>query len=160
LVATVVGFSVARFALGLCEGGNFPAAVKAVGEWFPRRERALATGIFNSGTNIGAILTPLLIPWIALTMGWPASFLLTGALGLICAFAWLVIYRPPEEHPNLSPAELAYIRSDPPEPATSVSWVRLLEYRPTWVFAVGMVLTSPVWWFYLNWAPGFFADKH
>src|SRR5438876_157443 len=129
---TVFTFATARFGLGLAEGGNFPAAIKTVSEWFPRKERAFATGLFNAGCNLGAIITPLVVPWITITLGWPAAFLMTGSLGLICMVAWMVIYRPPEVHPNLSGAELAYIRSDPPDPQTRIPWASLLGYRITW----------------------------
>jgi len=125
----------------LAEGGNFPAAVKTVGEWFPRSERALATGLFNAGCNIGAVLTPLIVPWIVVKMGWPAAFLITGSLGFFCVVAWMVVYRPPEEHPNLSADELSHIRSDPPDPPAKIPWAELLGYRATWAFIAGMALT-------------------
>jgi ACS family hexuronate transporter-like MFS transporter len=157
---TVMQFGMARFGLGLAEGGNFPAAIKTVSEWFPAKERALATGLFNAGCNVGVILTPLFVPWITTHLGWPAAFLVTGSLGLIGAVAWMVIYRPPQSHPNLSGTELAHIRSDPPDPAVHISWLQLLEYRATWAFAVGMLMSAPIWWFYLYWIPGFLYDKH
>src|SRR4051812_934870 len=125
---TAAGFSAARFALGLGESGNFPASIKTVAEWFPGRERAFATGIFNAGSNIGAIVTPLIVPWIALTYGWRAAFIVTGALGFLWLVAWLLVYRPPEEHAKCSPAELAYIRSDPVEKPRRVRWAELLRY--------------------------------
>lgn len=156
----VVQFSAARFALGFAEGGNFPAAVKTVGEWFPRSERALATGLFNAGCNIGAVLTPLIVPWIVVNMGWPAAFLITGSLGFVCVVAWMVVYRPPEQHSNLSAAELEHIRSDPPDPPVQIPWGELLGYRATWAFIAGMALTSPIWWFYLYWVPGFLYKQH
>lgn len=152
---SVVGFIVMRFLLGLGEAGNFPAAIKTVAEWFPRRERALATGIFNSGTNIGALLTPLVVPWIALTWGWYWAFVLTGLIGFVWLVAWLLIYAPPEQHPRVSPAELAYIRSDPAEPVVAIPWRKMLPYRQTWAFALGKFLTDPVWWLYLFWIPDF-----
>ncbi|HEY7091416.1 MAG TPA: MFS transporter, partial [Tepidisphaeraceae bacterium] len=121
-VARSVGaFSAARLGLGLAEGGNFPAAVKTVSEWFPKKERALATGLFNSGSNIGAIVTPLTMPWITVHWGWPAAFIISGSLGFLWLVAWLTLYRPPGEHPRLSSEELAYIRRDPPEPHVEVS---------------------------------------
>jgi MFS transporter, ACS family, hexuronate transporter len=161
LVRSVAGFSAARFGLGVSEGGNFPAAIKAVGEWFPRRERALATGIFNAGSNVGALITPLVVPWLTISFGWPAAFLATGALGFVWLVAWLILYREPERDPRLSPEELTYIRSDPPEPSyETIPWLRLLGHRQTWAFAVGMFMTSPIWWFYLYWVPDFLNKRH
>jgi ACS family hexuronate transporter-like MFS transporter len=157
---TVPHFCIARFGLGLAEGGNFPAAIKTVSEWFPRKERALATGLFNAGCNIGAILTPLIVPWIALNMGWPASFFITGALGLVCALAWVLVYRRPQQHPRLSQAELEHIQSDPPDPVVHIPWAQLLAYRATWAFIVGMFLSAPIWWFYLYWIPDFLFKRH
>lgn len=159
-VQSVMGFSAARFALGLGEAGNFPAAVKTVAEWFPKKERAFATGIFNSGSNIGAIVTPLVVPWITVTYGWRAAFLITGALGFIWLVFWLLLYRRPEEHPRLSPAELAYIRSDPEEATTKIAWARLIPHRQTWAFAMGKFITDPVWWFYLFWLPDFLGKTY
>ena len=154
------GFSAARFALGIGESGNFPASIKTVAEWFPGRERAFATGIFNAGSNIGAIVTPLIVPWIALNYGWRTAFIVTGALGFLWLIAWLLVYRAPEEHPKCSPAELAYIRSDPIEKARTVKWAELLRYRQTWAFALGKGLTDPVWWFYLFWLPKFLDARY
>lgn len=154
--ASLAGFTVARFALGIAEGGNFPAAVKTVGEWFPIRERALATGIFNAGSNIGALVTPILVPAIlTIGFGWPTCFIVTGTFGLIWLIAWLAIYRAPERHPRLSPQELRLIRSDPPDPPARVRWLDLIRYRATWAFVVGVALSSPIWWFYLYWLPDF-----
>ena len=152
---TATGFSIARAALGLGESGNFPGAIKATAEWFPKRERAFATGIFNAGSNIGAIVTPLVVPWIALHWGWREAFVATGALGFVWLAFWLWIYRSPEEHPKVSPAELAHIRSDPVEASTPVAWTRLLKHRQTWAFVLGKFLTDPIWWFYLYWLPKF-----
>ncbi len=160
LARTTAGFSAARFALGLGESGNFPGAIKAVAEWFPRRERALATGIFNAGSNVGAIVTPILVPWLALTWGWRWAFVVTGALGFLWLAAWLLLYRDPVSHPRVSPAELAHIRSDPTDPAETISWRRLLSYRQTWAFAIGKGLTDPIWWFYLYWLPKFLDAEH
>lgn len=157
---SVAGFIVARFALGLGESGNFPGAIKVVAEWFPKRERALATGLFNSGTNVGALVTPLVVPWIAVTWGWYWAFVATGALGFLWLGWWWIGYRPPEQHPRVSAAELAYIRSDPPEPAVRVPWSTLLKYRQTWAFALGKFLTDPVWWLYLFWIPDFLNRNH
>ncbi len=155
LARSAFGFGLARFALGLGEAGNFPAAIKTVAEWFPKRERALATGIFNSGSNVGAIVAPLVVPLIAVNYGWQWAFILTGALGFIWLAFWLVAYRRPEEHPKLSRAELAHIQSDPMEPTTRIAWARLLPHRQTWAFALGKFLTDPVWWVYLFWLPKF-----
>ena len=160
LARTAAGFSAARFALGLGESGNFPAAIKIVAEWFPRRERALATGIFNAGTNAGAVIAPIIVPWITLTWGWRASFVVTGALGFVWLIAWLVIYRPPQEHRRCGAAELAHIQSDRDEPSQRVSWIRLLGYRQTWAFAIGKALTDPIWWFYLYWLPKFLDTRY
>ncbi len=160
LASTAAGFSAARFALGLGESANFPGSIKTVAEWFPARERAFATGIFNAGTNVGAIITPLLVPWITLRWGWRAAFVVTGALGFIWLVAWLAIYRAPEENPRLSAAELAYIRSDGEQPVTPIPWIRLLGYRQTWAVIAGKGLTDPVWWFYLFWLPKFLDAKY
>ena len=153
-------FAVARSALGFGEAGVFPASIKSVAEWFPKKERALATGIFNAGTNAGAIVTPLVVPWIAVHWGWRSAFLLTGVLGFVWLIFWLLLYRKPEEHPRLSKAELDYIRSDPSEPVGKVSWSALLPHRQTYTFVVGKFLTDPIWWFYLFWVPDFLQRKH
>ena len=153
-------FVAARAALGLGEGGVFPVSIKAVAEWFPRRERALATGIVNAGTCVGAIITPLIVPWITVRLGWRPAFLMTGALGFIWLFLWLAIYRKPEDHPRCSKAELDYISSDPPERAGKTPWLSLVRHRQAWAFIVGKFLTDPVWWFYLFWVPGFLQREH
>jgi ACS family hexuronate transporter-like MFS transporter len=158
--ATVLGFSAARFALGLAEGGSFPACVKSVSEWFPKKERALAFGIFNAGSNVGALAAPLLVPWLTVRFGWPTAFIATGAFGFAWLVFWQVYYRSPERHPRLSAAELDYIRSDPPDPPVKIPWLTLLRYRQTWVFVVGMFLSSPIWWFYLYWIPDFLNKRH
>ena len=160
LARSVFGFGVARFALGLGEAGNFPAAIKTVAEWFPKEERALATGIFNSGSNVGAILAPLAVPWIAVTWGWQAAFVVTGAVGFLWLVAWLAIYRRPEEHPRLSAAELAHIQGGPPESSGKISWRKLIPHRQTWAFAAGKFLTDPVWWFFLFWLPKYFTETY
>jgi ACS family hexuronate transporter-like MFS transporter len=157
---TVLGFGAARFLLGLAEGGNFPAAVKSVSEWFPKKERALATGIFNAGSNVGALAAPLLVPWLTVKFGWPMAFIATGALGFAWLVAWQIFYQSPEKHPSLSPGELAYIRSDPPDPVIKVSWLALLKYRQVWAVLVGMFLSAPIWWFYLYWIPDFLHKRH
>jgi ACS family hexuronate transporter-like MFS transporter len=154
-VRTIPGFSFARAALGLTEGGNFPSAIKAVAEWFPRKERAFATGLFNSGSNIGAVAAPILVPWITLTWGWQEAFIATGSVGFLWLLLWWLIYRSPDDQPRVTPAELAYIRSDPPDPKEHISWLRLLGYRQTWAYMVAKLMTDPVWWFYLYWLPKF-----
>jgi ACS family hexuronate transporter-like MFS transporter len=148
--ATAAGFSAARFALGLGESANFPGSIKTVAEWFPPRERAFATGIFNAGTNVGAIITPLVVPWITLTWGWRAAFLVTGALGFIWLTCWLVLYRSPTERADV-PAEA---------PATRIPWIKLLGYRQTWAVIAAKGLTDPVWWFYLFWLPKFLDARY
>jgi ACS family hexuronate transporter-like MFS transporter len=160
LARTSAGFSAARFALGLGESANFPASIKTVAEWFPARERAFATGIFNAGTNVGAIVTPLVVPWIALTWGWRAAFIITGSIGFLWLFVWLAVYRPPREHPRVSAAELEHIESDPKPPAFAVKWTTLLRHRQTWAFALGKGMTDPVWWFYLFWLPKFLDARY
>ena len=152
---TAAMFSAARALLGLGESANFPAAIKTVAEWFPKRERALATGIFNAGSNVGAIVAPVAVPWIALTWGWQAAFISTGALGFAWLIVWLAVYRAPAQHRNLSPRERAYIESDPPDAAISVRWRELLKHRETWAFAAGKALTDPIWLFDLFWLPKF-----
>lgn len=160
LTGAAAGFALARFMLGLGEAGNFPAAIKTVAEWFPKRERALATGIFNSGSNVGAIITPLVVPWITLHWGWQWAFIATGAIGFLWLFFWLPLYRSPEQHPRLSSAELNYIRSDPPEPSTPIPWKKLFPHRQTWAFAIGKFMTDPIWWLYLFWIPDFLKRNH
>ena len=159
LVTSVLGFGFARFLLGLGEAGNFPAAVKAVSDWFPKQERALATGWFNSGSNVGAILAPLTVPWLALRFGWRWAFVAVGGVGLLWIAAWLLLYQDPAHHPRLSRAELDYIRSDPPEPDHPVSWRVLICARPVWGILLAKFLTDPVWWFYLFWAPKFLNSQ-
>jgi MFS transporter, ACS family, hexuronate transporter len=153
-------FFAVRFMLGLGESGNFPAGVKAVTEWFPKKERALAIGVFNAGANIGAILTPLIVPFIVIWFGWRAAFLITGAIVFVWLFFWWTIYRRPREKKNLSQAELAYIESDPADAPGTVKWLPLLAHRQTWAFALGKFIIDPVWWFFLFWLPSFFADRH
>jgi ACS family hexuronate transporter-like MFS transporter len=160
LCGSLFSFGVARAALGLGESGAFPASIKTVAEWFPRKERALATGIFNAGTNVGAIATPLLVPWITLRYGWRWAFLLTGAIGFLWFVAWILVYRKPEEHPRCTPEELAYIQSDRAGPVEQLPWSRLIAYRQTWAFALSKFLTDPIWWFYLFWVPGFLQREH
>jgi ACS family hexuronate transporter-like MFS transporter len=158
--ASVAGFIAARFLLGLGEAANFPASIKVVAEWFPKRERAFATGLFNSGTNIGALVTPLVVPWITLTWGWYWAFVVTGALGFLWLLAWIPLYHEPERHPRVSASELAYIRSDPQESITRLPWSAVLPHRQTWAFMIGKFLTDPVWWLYLFWVPDFLNRNH
>ena len=155
-------FSAARFVLGIGESGNFPAGIKAVSEWFPARERALATGIFNAGANIGAIVTPAVVPFIVVSMGlgWRMAFIITGAASLVWLVAWVVIYRRPREQPRVSAAELAYIESDPADPAEKIGWFSLLGYRETWAYALGKFLIDPIWWLFLVWTPDFLAKTY
>ena len=153
-------FFVARAALGLGESGVFPASIKSVAEWFPQKERALATGIFNAGTNVGAILTPLIVPWISIHYGWRTAFVVTGAFGFFWVVVWLLLYRKPEEHPRVSKAELHYIMSDRPPAPPEVKWMQIIAYRQTWTFIAGKFATDPIWWFLLFWIPDFLQRDH
>ena len=157
---TAVGFGWSRFALGLGEAGNFPAAVKVVSEWFPIKERSLATGIFLSGSSIGAIVAPLAVPIIAIRYGWQWAFILTGASGFVWLLFWLATYRPVHQHPKVSKSELAYIQSDPPESTTEVPWLQLLKYKQTWAFAIAKFLSDPIFSFYFFFLPKFFNSQH
>jgi ACS family hexuronate transporter-like MFS transporter len=156
----VAGFAIARFVLGLGESGNFPACIKTVAEWFPQKERALATGIFNSGANVGALIAPLAVPWIAIHWGWRWGFLFTSLLSATWLVFWWRIYQRPQEHAKVLPAELSYINSAPPESTTKIPWTRLLSKRQAWAIFMGKVLTDPVWWFYLFWVPGFLTRRY
>jgi len=158
LVSTVGGFGIARAALGISEGGNFPAAVKAVALWFPKRERALATSIFNAGTNVGAIIAPAIVPAMALAWGWQSAFIAAGILGLLWLFLWIPFYEVPEKCSRVSEAEKQLILSDPKDLGGDgkVRWRDLFKYRQTWSFIMGKFLTDPVWWFFLIWLPDFF----
>jgi ACS family hexuronate transporter-like MFS transporter len=166
MVNSVGGFMVVRGALGLSEAGNFPAAIKSVAEWFPKKERALATGIFNSGANIGAIITPLTVPFILIHWGWHWAFIITGMLGMIWFCFWMLLYELPQRNKHVSVEELKFIESDKiAERGTSTddeqpkqTWVQLLKQKPTWAFAIGKLLTDPIWWFYLFWLPDFFES--
>ena len=160
LANTVLEFGIARVCLGLGESGNFPAAIKTVAEWFPQRERSLATGIFNSGTNLGAILAPLIVPWVTVRYGWHAAFLATGIFSALWIVMWYSKYRKPADHPTLTGAELRFIYQEAAEQmGPSTPWARLLGYRQTWAFATGKFLTDPIWWLYLYWLPSFFSAK-
>jgi ACS family hexuronate transporter-like MFS transporter len=152
-------FAAARFALGIGESGNFPAAIKTTAEWFPKKQRAAATGIFNAGSNVGAILAPAIVPMVALRFGWQYAFLITFAGGIIWIVLWVTFYRKPTEHPKISREELDYIQSDPSDPPVRVPYLKLLQFRQTWAFAVGKFMTDSVWWFYLFWFPVVMADR-
>jgi len=158
--SSVMGFSVARFFLGIFEAGNFPAAVKTVAEWFPKKERAFATGIFNAGSNVGAIIAPLIVPWIAITWGWQEAFVVTGLIGLVWLIFWYMYYEKPEKQKRLSKTELDYIQSDPPDPQVKIPWLSLMKYKEVWAFALAKFLTDPVWWFYLYWIPKFLYKNY
>jgi ACS family hexuronate transporter-like MFS transporter len=159
LASTVAGFGAARAMLGLGEGGNFPGSIKTVANWFPKSETALAIGIFNAGSNVGAIVAPVLVPWITIEWGWRWAFIITGAFGFIWLVFWLALYRDVDKHPKVSPEEFAYIRSGPPDPPGKVSWLHLLTLRQTWAFLLGKSMTDPVWLFYLFWLPKFLNAK-
>jgi MFS transporter, ACS family, hexuronate transporter len=163
-VQSTMGFIVARAALGATEAGNFPSAIKAVAEWFPKKERALATGIFNSGSNIGAIVAPLSVPFIAAEWGWKWAFIITGSFGFVWLVLWMMMYDAPTRHKKVSPEELKYIQSDVEEVAkegdSKVSWFRLLGFKQTWAFVLGKFLTDPIWWFYLFWLPDFLDSQY
>ncbi len=160
-VKSTFGFGAARAVLGLGEAGNFPAAVKAVAEWFPKKERALATGIFNSGTSIGAVAAPILVPWLLGAYGWQEAFIITGALGFIWLIFWWFLYEIPSRQKRLSAAEFEYIHSDNEADTSAtdkpIKWASLLKLKQTWVFIIGKFLTDPIWWFFLFWLPSYFA---
>jgi ACS family hexuronate transporter-like MFS transporter len=157
LVGSISGFYMARAALGLGEGGNFPSAIKAVALWFPKKERTLATTIFNSGANVGAMIAPAVVPWLAFTWGWHSAFIAAGAAGMLWLALWIPLYNVPEKVQRLSRAELDHIRSDPADnPAGGTRWRDLLRYRQAWSFILAKFLTDPVWWFFLIWLPDFF----
>ncbi len=158
---SVFSFAVARFTLGIGESANFPAAVKAVAEWFPKKERALATGLFNTGANIGAILSPLLVPIIALKFGWQWAFILTGALGFIWLFFWIPIYKQPQEHKRLTEAERTYIlQDDQEEEIKKLPWKKIIAYKQTWGICLARFVTDPIWWFFLYWLPKFLNTRY
>ncbi len=160
LAKGVIGFGFWRALLGISESGNFPAAIKTIAEWFPKKERALATGIFNSGTNVGAIIAPIAVPAIVIAWGWQAAFIITGATGFLWMVLWWIFYELPEKKRKLAASELAYIKSDVDEQNESekpIPWLQLLKYRQTWLFFTGKALTDPIWWFYLFWIPGWLS---
>jgi ACS family hexuronate transporter-like MFS transporter len=158
--ASVAGFIAARFMLGLGESGNFPASIKAVTEWFPRSERALATGIFNAGTNVGALVAPLAVPWLTIRFGWQWAFIATGALGFAWLAGWWLVYEHPDRHERLSIAERAHIAGDTAIEGPATAWRDLLPHRQTWAFAIAKFITDPIWWLYLYWIPDFFSKTH
>jgi ACS family hexuronate transporter-like MFS transporter len=160
LAGSAFGFGVARFFLGFFEAGNFPAAVKTVAKWFPKKERAFATGLFNAGSNAGAILAPLVVPLITELWGWQEAFILTGAAGFLWLIFWFRYYDTPQKSKYVSRAELEYIQSDPPDTQIKIPWRRLIIYRGTWAFALGKLLSDPAWWFYIYWIPKFLNEKH
>ncbi len=144
-----------RFALGLGESGNFPAAIKTVAEWFPKKERALATGIFNAGSNVGAVVAPLVVPWITLTYGWQEAFIVTGAIGFSWLIFWWFLYEAPERSRQSPQQSLRIFRPTRPILRRRSPWLKLISYRQAWAFAIGKFLTDPIWWFYLYWVPKF-----
>lgn len=161
LASGTLSFGFMRALLGLGEAGNFPAAIKSVAEWFPKKERALATGLFNSGASIGAVLTPLLVPIILFHFGWRMTFLLTGAIGFVWLIFWLIYYEIPTKKKSLSTQELAYIRDEGEvaiENEVPVKWIKLLTIPQTWAFIAGKFLTDPIWWFFLFWLPSYFSS--
>jgi ACS family hexuronate transporter-like MFS transporter len=160
MAGNALQFSAARFSLGIGESANFPAAIKAVAHGFPKRERAFATGIFNSGTNIGALVAPWMVPILAEHWGWRSAFVVTGSLGFLWIVLWLIFFNDPEKHRMLGPQELALIRSDNEPDAASLPYTRVLKSRVAWAFIVGKFFTDPIWWFYLFWLPGFLASVY
>jgi MFS transporter, ACS family, hexuronate transporter len=166
-ISTNLGFIFARIGLGVTESGNFPAAIKTVSEWFPKKERSLATGIFNAGTNVGAIIAPLSVPFIAATYGWRFTFLIIGAIGFLWLIFWYLFYETPQKQKRLSAEEFNYIHSDLDEQSNivteatpKVSWIKLIKFKQTWAFALGKFLTDGVWWFYLFWLPSFLKEQY
>lgn len=156
----LASFAATRFGLGVGESGNFPAGIRAVTDWFPQRERAYAIGLFNAGANVGAIITPLLVPALVLWFDWRAAFFITGIFGVAWLAAWWLVYRHPAEHPRVSPAELAWIQQDPADPVEQTGWAKLLTVRETWAYALGKFLIDPVWWFFLFWLPGYLFERY
>jgi ACS family hexuronate transporter-like MFS transporter len=159
-VHTVTQFALVRAGLGVGEAGNFPAGIKAVTEWFPAKERAFAVGLFNAGANVGAIITPLVVPALTLAYGWRTAFVVTGAVSIIWLVAWVAIYRRPREQKRVSAAELAWIESDPADPATPIPWAKLARVRETWAYALGKFFIDPIWWFFLFWLPGYLGTRY
>lgn len=160
LVTTTTGFALARIPMALGESGTYPAALAAASEWFPKRERALAIGIFNAGANVGAVVTPLIVPMLTLALGWQSAFWATGLLNLVWIAAWVLLYRRPREHPRITAEEVAYIESDPPIEQVPVPWRRLLGTRQAWAYMAGRFLIDPVWWMFLFWLPDFLHRQY
>jgi ACS family hexuronate transporter-like MFS transporter len=160
IASSLSGFMFARSALGFGEAGVFPASIKTVAEWFPKKERALATGIFNAGSNVGAIITPLVVPWIVVRFGWRWAFLFTGALGFAWLILWLLLYRKPQDHPRCTQSERAYIEHDSQSSSGKIHWAQLLAHKQTWAIAAGKFMTDPVWWFFLFWIPDYLQRAH
>jgi ACS family hexuronate transporter-like MFS transporter len=158
LATSALTFGFAMFLLGICEAANFPACIKTVAEWFPRKERALSTSIFNSGANIGNFMVPAIVPLLVLAFKWRGAFVAAGSIGFIWLAFWLWLYRKPEEHPRVSATELAYIQCDPPERVERVPWARLLPCKETWAFSGAKFLTDGVWWFYSFWMPTYWRE--
>ncbi|GAM04123.1 major facilitator transporter [Novosphingobium sp. MBES04] len=156
----VTSFAAARFGLGIGESGNFPAGIRAVTDWFPQKERAFAIGLFNAGANVGAILTPLIVPLLVLWFDWRMAFFVTGLFGVAWLAAWWAIYRHPSEHARLTREELAWIQQDPADPIEKIGWSRLLIVRETWAYALGKFLIDPIWWFFLFWLPGYLFERY
>jgi len=159
-VHTVTQFALVRAGLGVGESGNFPAGIKAVTEWFPAKERAFAVGLFNAGANVGAIITPLVVPALTLAYGWRTAFVVTGAVSVIWLIAWVAIYRRPREQPRVSAAELAWIESDPADPLVPLPWAKIARVRETWAYALGKFCIDPIWWFFLFWLPGYLGTRY
>lgn len=160
LASSVGGFIAARLALGLGEAGNFPASIKTVAEWFPKKERALATGVFNAGTNVGILAAAAIVPFVTLRYGWQWAFIVTGLVGFVWLFFWLALYKQPGKHPRLTQEEFDHIQSDPPDTEVRIPWAKLIPHRQTWAFAVGKFMTDPVWWIYLFWLPDFLNKNY
>ncbi len=160
LASGVTTFAMARFGLGIGESGNFPAGIRAVTDWFPQRERAFAIGLFNAGANIGAIITPLLVPALVLAFDWRVAFYVTGILGILWLVAWWLVYRHPSEHGRVNPAELAWIEQDPADPVEPIAWRKLIMVRETWAYALGKFFIDPIWWFFLFWLPGYLYERY
>ncbi|HST37663.1 MAG TPA: MFS transporter [Allosphingosinicella sp.] len=159
-VHSVTQFAMVRFGLGIGEAGNFPAGIKAVTEWFPVKERAFAIGVFNAGANIGAIVTPLVVPFLVVAYGWRAAFVITGIATFVWLFFWLAMYRHPREHKRVPASELAHIEQDPVDPVTPLPWARIATKRETWAYAIGKFCIDPIWWFFLFWLPGYLGQRY